>query len=120
MRQGIETYEVPHELNQDSRMSEDLPFGSRGGTAIRHDFPADGEYKLSGRLVRGVEEGYAGVEGNDLPHTFARNSQQSIRHNLRTRSESIAASRLDDWPDRKVSRNFGRYRARKHCCRDIA
>ena len=33
-------------------------------------FPADGEYKLSGRLVRGVEEGYAGVEGNDSPHTF--------------------------------------------------
>jgi hypothetical protein len=33
-------------------------------------FPADGEYKLSGRLVRGVEEGYAGVEGNDVPHTF--------------------------------------------------
>ena len=24
----------------------------------------------SGRLVRGVEEGYAGVEGNDMPHTF--------------------------------------------------
>ena len=23
-----------------------------------------------GRLVRGVEEGYAGVEGNDMPHTF--------------------------------------------------
>ena len=35
-----------------------------------HVFPADGEYKLSGRLVRGVEEGYAGVEGNDQPHTF--------------------------------------------------
>jgi hypothetical protein len=33
-------------------------------------FPADGEYKLSGRLVRGVEEGYAGVEGNDSPDTF--------------------------------------------------
>jgi hypothetical protein len=25
-------------------MSEDLPFGSRGGTAVRHYFPADGEY----------------------------------------------------------------------------
>ena len=37
---------------------------------VRHVFPADGEYKLSGRLVRGVEEGYAGVEGNDTPHTF--------------------------------------------------
>jgi hypothetical protein len=29
---------------QDDRMSEDLPFGSRGGTAIRHHFPLDGEY----------------------------------------------------------------------------
>ena len=37
---------------------------------VRHVFPADGEYKLFGRLVRGVEEGYAGVEGNDTPHTF--------------------------------------------------
>ena len=37
---------------------------------VRHVFPADGEYKLFGRLVRGVEEGYAGVEGNETPHTF--------------------------------------------------
>ena len=49
---------------------EGLPLGTRGGTVVRHMFPADGEYKLSGRLVRGVEEGYAGVEGNDTPHTF--------------------------------------------------
>jgi hypothetical protein len=55
-----------------------------------------------------------------LPHAIARNSQQSICHDLRTRSESVAASCLDDWPDREVSRNFGRYRARKHCRRDIA
>ena len=34
---------------QDDRMSEELPFGSRGGTAIRHHFPLDAEYlvKLS-------------------------------------------------------------------------
>ena len=31
---------------QDERLSEDLPFGSRGGTAIRHHFPLDGEYVL--------------------------------------------------------------------------
>ena len=37
---------------------------------VRHIFPADGEYKLSARLFRGVEEGYVGVEGNDTPHTF--------------------------------------------------
>lgn len=29
---------------QDDRMNEDLPFGSRGGTAVRHHFPLDGEY----------------------------------------------------------------------------
>ena len=34
-----------------------LPLGTRGGTRVRHNFPADGEYVLSGRLVRGVEEG---------------------------------------------------------------
>ena len=37
---------------------------------VRHIFPADGEYKLSGRLLRGVEEGYVGVEGDETPHTF--------------------------------------------------
>ena len=44
--------------------------GTRGGVVIRHVFPADGEYKLSGRLVRGVEEGYSGVEGHETPHIF--------------------------------------------------
>ena len=37
---------------------------------VRHVFPADGFYKLYGRLVRGVEEGYAGVEGQEQPETF--------------------------------------------------
>ena len=31
-------------LAQDDRMSEDLPFGSRGGAAVRRHFPLDGEY----------------------------------------------------------------------------
>ena len=26
-------------------MSDDLPFGSRGGAAVRHTFPLDGEYE---------------------------------------------------------------------------
>ena len=47
-----------------------LPIGTLGGTVIRHVFPADGEYNLSGRLIRGVAEGYTGVEGNDIPYTF--------------------------------------------------
>jgi hypothetical protein len=47
-----ETYPVPILLMQDDRMSEDLPFGSRGGIGIRHHFPVDGAYEVSIRLHR--------------------------------------------------------------------
>ena len=47
-----------------------LPLGTRGGTIVHHVFPADAEYNLTGRLIRGVAEGYSGVEGNDIPYTF--------------------------------------------------
>jgi hypothetical protein len=62
-----------YSINRDFTQSgyvEGLPLGTRGGRSVRHVFPADGEYKLFGRLVRGIEEGYAGVESHDLPHTF--------------------------------------------------
>ena len=39
-------------------------------TTLRHVFPADAEYVFSGRLIRGVAEGYSGVEGNEVPNTF--------------------------------------------------
>ena len=32
---GLETFEIPLHVVQDDRQSEDLPFGSRGGIAIR-------------------------------------------------------------------------------------
>ena len=35
-------------------MDEELPFGSRGGIAIRHPFPLDGEYVVKIRLQRDV------------------------------------------------------------------
>ena len=47
-----ETHKVPFLMLQESRMSEDLPFGSRGGTAFRHQFPADGEYVVKIRMQR--------------------------------------------------------------------
>jgi mono/diheme cytochrome c family protein len=62
-------YSINRDFSQNSHV-DGLPIGTRGGRLVRHVFPADGEYKLFGRLVRGIEEGYAGVEGNDLPHTF--------------------------------------------------
>jgi len=61
-------YSINRNVSQNVRV-DGLPLGTRGGTVVRHIFPADGEYKLFGRLVRGIEEGYAGVE-NDQPDTF--------------------------------------------------
>ena len=60
---SITTYDVPLNLIQDDQLSEDLPFGSRGGTAIEHLFPVDGEYRITLNLqtnyvdfVRGFDD----------------------------------------------------------------
>jgi hypothetical protein len=66
---GTTEYSINRDFSQNAHI-DGLPLGTRGGRVVRHVFPADGEYKLFGRLVRGIEEGYAGVESNDLPHTF--------------------------------------------------
>ena len=47
-----QTYDVHRFLAQENRMSEALPFGSRGGIAIDHFFPLDGEYLIKIRLKR--------------------------------------------------------------------
>ena len=46
------TEEYRVRLDQDDYLGEDLPFGSRGGAAIRHRFPVDGEYGIQVRLYR--------------------------------------------------------------------
>jgi cytochrome c553 len=55
------TYRVPKLLEQDVRVSEDLPFGSRGGLAIRHHFPRDGEYAFKVRLRRQIYDYIIGM-----------------------------------------------------------
>ena len=42
---------------QSDRMSERLPFGSRGGAAVRHHVPLDGEYLLRINFHRGTMSG---------------------------------------------------------------
>jgi mono/diheme cytochrome c family protein len=69
VRPGTTEYPISREFTQSGHI-DGLPLGTRGGTQVRHVFPADAEYRLFGRLVRGVEEGYAGVEGNETPDTF--------------------------------------------------
>ncbi len=49
-----DSYRLPQKLSQDARMSEDLPFGSRGGLAIRHTFPVEGEYEIVIELQRNI------------------------------------------------------------------
>jgi len=41
---SVEEYSVPIALSQADSVSDELPFGSRGGIAIHHDFPLDAEY----------------------------------------------------------------------------
>ena len=61
------TYTVPIAMTQNDRMSEALPFGSRGGLAVRHRFPLDGEYVLTVRLKRSVYEYIVNLdEAHDL------------------------------------------------------
>lgn len=62
---AIKSYEVPLNLIQDDRLSEELPFGSRGGSAIEHFFPVDGEYRITINLqtnyvdfVRGYDQAH--------------------------------------------------------------
>ena len=62
-----ETILVPTDRDQDVRISDDLPFGSRGGAAFPWYFPADGEYVFQLRPKdSGVAGGFEGV--TDEPH----------------------------------------------------
>ncbi len=64
LKPGTTTYKTSPLLLQNERLSEDLPFGSRGGIAVRHPFPLDAEYvikidlsrNLDGAQIRGVHE----------------------------------------------------------------
>jgi hypothetical protein len=58
---GLETFEIPLHVVQDDRQSDDLPFGSRGGIAIRHVFPVDAEYLIKVRLRRQYQDYIMGM-----------------------------------------------------------
>ena len=62
-----QVYRVPIAMTQNERMSDDLPFGSRAGLAVRHRFPLDGEYVVTIRLKRSVYEYIVNLdEAHDL------------------------------------------------------
>ena len=61
----VATYDIPLTRNQDYHQGDDLPFGSRGGAAIRHTFPVAGEYLIKIKLQTNYVEYARGV---DAPH----------------------------------------------------
>ena len=53
---AVATYRVHPALLQDDRQDDRLSFGSRGGIAIPHYFPVDGEYTIRIRLHRNFSD----------------------------------------------------------------
>ena len=67
IRPVVERHSVPYTKWHDGRMSELLPFGSRGGLAVRHHFPLDGEYEIKLVLQRAYGNHIRGLgEPNDI------------------------------------------------------
>jgi mono/diheme cytochrome c family protein len=62
----VHTYQVAHSDVQDNRTNDDLPFGTRGGLAVQHHFPVDGEYLIKIGLRRNFYNYIRGL-GN-TPH----------------------------------------------------
>ncbi|MYN64884.1 MAG: DUF1592 domain-containing protein [Acidobacteria bacterium] len=87
------TYDVPAMRFQDLRMSEDLPFGSRGGIAIRHNFPLDGEYDVSIRLQRQL-------------YDYVRGLQNRQRLEVRLDGERVAVFDIGGAPGTPPPRTF--------------
>jgi hypothetical protein len=58
------TYVAPSDLSQNEHI-EGLPFGTRGGLLIRHNFPVDGDYVFQITLLRGTSEELFGRNSKD-------------------------------------------------------
>ena len=56
----LAVFDAPHDTSQNEHV-EGLPFGTRGGMLIEHEFPADGEYVFT---VKGMTGYFTAVLGN--------------------------------------------------------
>ncbi len=54
---SAETHRILITTRQSDRMSEDLPFASRGGTSFHYNFPLDGEYRIAIRMQKDYSSG---------------------------------------------------------------
>jgi hypothetical protein len=56
----LAVFDAPHDTSQNTHI-EGLPFGTRGGMLIEHEFPADGDYVFT---VKGMTGYFTAVLGN--------------------------------------------------------
>ena len=66
MGEDSQTFMVSPAVQQEERTSDDLPAGTRGGAAITHYFPLDGEYSIKIKLQSDPQ--FSIVRGLDVPH----------------------------------------------------
>jgi mono/diheme cytochrome c family protein len=97
---GSVSYNVSKTATQINRADEELPFGSRGGAAIRHYFPYDGEYLIRVRVV-GTARPAATVEVRidnsltaALPSLGRTGEEPSDKNNVETRAFIKAGPRV--------------------------
>jgi mono/diheme cytochrome c family protein len=57
-----ETYSIDKSLRQEGRMGDGLPFGTRGGEAVHHFFPLDGNYSVRIRMTRDYRDRIRGLQ----------------------------------------------------------
>ena len=70
LRPVADSYRLPPSLLQEDRMSEDLPFGSRGGLAVRQVFSVDGDYDVRLKLQRNSINLAHAIRGLDEENTI--------------------------------------------------
>ncbi|MFP6825717.1 MAG: DUF1592 domain-containing protein [Pseudohongiellaceae bacterium] len=58
---SVSIYDIPLYMSQDWRQNEDMPFGTRGGIAVSHHFPADGEYQIKVNLQTNYQDYVKGL-----------------------------------------------------------
>jgi cytochrome c5 len=104
VRPVSKTYDLPQFLTQEDRASEDLPFGTRGGIAIRHNFPAEGEYVLRIRLQRSYNAsgepnrivGLAEAQQLEVRLDGTRIKEFTVGGERNTRAQQVAYERTAD------------------------
>jgi cytochrome c551/c552 len=102
------TYQAPPNLSQEQHF-EGMPLGTRGGMVIKHTFPLDGEYQISGGGARGGGGGDMTIDGQ--PVQVARGGRLQVKAGPHTVAVAVVDGRRaggvdDQYSDYRVNSKF--------------